>query len=185
MFNENLKGIRKRRGFTQEELAARVHVVRQTVSKWEKGLSSIAKGNMTEERFMGSIRRYVQFLVNDAAQRKTGIVFPAEERRGKGKKRKTNAFGKCPFCGKDVLENTKSFYCAGWKDGCKFSVWKDSLKAYAVEVDGGFVKKLLKEKKSERISVMLPQTGEAGTAVFILNTEKGGQIEMMDFMRNE
>ena len=47
------------------------------------------------------------------------------------------------------------------------------------------MKKLLKEKKSERVSVMLPQTGEAGTAVFILSTDKGGQIEMMDFIRNE
>lgn len=39
MFNENLKTLRKLKGFTQEELAIRVNVVRQTVSKWEKGLS--------------------------------------------------------------------------------------------------------------------------------------------------
>ncbi len=39
MFSENLKTLRKQRGFTQEELAARLNVVRQTVSKWEKGLS--------------------------------------------------------------------------------------------------------------------------------------------------
>ena len=39
MFNENLKTIRKQRGFTQEDLAIKVNVVRQTVSKWEKGLS--------------------------------------------------------------------------------------------------------------------------------------------------
>ena len=39
MFSENLKAIRKTKGYTQEELAIKVHVVRQTVSKWEKGLS--------------------------------------------------------------------------------------------------------------------------------------------------
>ena len=39
MFHENLKALRKDRGLSQEELAARLHVVRQTVSKWEKGLS--------------------------------------------------------------------------------------------------------------------------------------------------
>lgn len=39
MFNENLKMLRKSKGFTQEELAIKVNVVRQTVSKWEKGLS--------------------------------------------------------------------------------------------------------------------------------------------------
>ena len=39
MFNENLKTIRKAKGYTQEELAIKIHVVRQTISKWEKGLS--------------------------------------------------------------------------------------------------------------------------------------------------
>lgn len=39
MFNENLKIIRKAKGYTQEELAIKIHVVRQTISKWEKGLS--------------------------------------------------------------------------------------------------------------------------------------------------
>ena len=39
MLAENIKAIRKQRGMTQEELATRLNVVRQTVSKWEKGLS--------------------------------------------------------------------------------------------------------------------------------------------------
>jgi len=39
MFQENLKALRKSKGMTQEELATRLNVVRQTVSKWEKGLS--------------------------------------------------------------------------------------------------------------------------------------------------
>ena len=77
----------------------------QTTGKWEKGLSSIAKGKMTEERFMASIRRYVQFLIQDAASgRRADVIFPEEQVRGK--RRKTNAFGKCPFCGRDILENS-------------------------------------------------------------------------------
>jgi putative transcriptional regulator len=39
MLNENLKTLRKARVLSQEELAVRLNVVRQTVSKWEKGLS--------------------------------------------------------------------------------------------------------------------------------------------------
>ncbi|MBR3607054.1 MAG: helix-turn-helix transcriptional regulator [Lachnospiraceae bacterium] len=39
MFNENLKNLRKKKGFSQEELAVKLNVVRQTISKWEKGLS--------------------------------------------------------------------------------------------------------------------------------------------------
>ena len=39
MLNENIKALRKNKGLTQDELAIRLNVVRQTVSKWEKGLS--------------------------------------------------------------------------------------------------------------------------------------------------
>ena len=39
MLNENIKAIRKSKGLSQEELAIKLNVVRQTVSKWERGLS--------------------------------------------------------------------------------------------------------------------------------------------------
>ena len=39
MFSENLRTLRKAKGLSQEELAIRLNVVRQTISKWEKGLS--------------------------------------------------------------------------------------------------------------------------------------------------
>ena len=37
MLNENIKRIRKSKGLSQEELAIKLNVVRQTVSKWENG----------------------------------------------------------------------------------------------------------------------------------------------------
>ena len=39
MLNENLKTIRKSKGLSQQELAVKLNVVRQTVSKWEQGVS--------------------------------------------------------------------------------------------------------------------------------------------------
>lgn len=39
MFHENLRTLRKEKGFSQEELASKLNVVRQTVSKWEKAQS--------------------------------------------------------------------------------------------------------------------------------------------------
>ena len=39
MLNENIKAIRKSKGFSQQELAIKLNVVRQTISKWEQGLS--------------------------------------------------------------------------------------------------------------------------------------------------
>lgn len=39
MLSDNIKRVRKSKGLSQEELAIKLNVVRQTVSKWEKGLS--------------------------------------------------------------------------------------------------------------------------------------------------
>ncbi len=39
MLNENMKAIRKSKGLSQQELAVKLNIVRQTVSKWEQGLS--------------------------------------------------------------------------------------------------------------------------------------------------
>ena len=39
MLHENIQAMRKAKGLSQEELAIRLHVVRQTISKWERGLS--------------------------------------------------------------------------------------------------------------------------------------------------
>jgi len=39
MLKENIKAIRKQKGLSQEELGVKLNVVRQTVSKWERGLS--------------------------------------------------------------------------------------------------------------------------------------------------
>ena len=39
MLNENIRNLRKQKGLSQVDLALRLHVVRQTVSKWESGLS--------------------------------------------------------------------------------------------------------------------------------------------------
>ena len=39
MFKDNIKAIRKSKGLSQEEVAIKLNVVRQTISKWEQGLS--------------------------------------------------------------------------------------------------------------------------------------------------
>lgn len=155
----------------------------QTTGKWEKGLSSIAKGKMTEERFLESIRRYVRFLVDDAAQHKKDVVFEAE--RPREKRSRVQGLGKCPLCGKGkILENSRSYYCTEWKNGCKFSLWKDSTEPYGILLDAPKVKRLLKGEKLEKIPVVLPQTGERGTADLILSPDRSGRVELMNVTRS-
>ena len=108
----------------------------ETTGKWEKWLSDIAyyRGDSPEqlpERFMQGIRRYSAFLVDAAATASAEVVFEKEAPKGKyASKSKLKKLGRpCPLCGKgEVQENSKAFGCSQWKDGCKFTVWKDALK---------------------------------------------------------
>jgi len=42
--------------------------------------------------------------------------------------------GTCPRCGKPVIEGKLGYGCTGFKDGCKFSIWKNSKQKYLAKV---------------------------------------------------
>ena len=57
MLNENIKMLRKSKGLSQEELAVKLNVVRQTISKWENGLSVPDSDMLISIRSIGYICR--------------------------------------------------------------------------------------------------------------------------------
>ena len=65
MLSENLKHFRKAKGLSQEELAIKLHIVRQTVSKWEKGLSVPDSGMLI--RFAEALDTSVTELLGETA----------------------------------------------------------------------------------------------------------------------
>ena len=148
-----------------------------TTGKWEKGLGSIAKGSMQAEKFMASINRYVVYLVNYAAENAADITI--EDKRKRKRSAKVKSLGKCPLCGADVYENTKAYYCGGWKKGCKFTLWKNSLERYGVELTDELISKLMKDGVVKDLPVVKAQTGEKCRAELIYNKEKG-ILELMD-----
>ncbi len=102
----------------------------ETTGKWEQALEKIAQGKGDSERFMEGIRRLATFLTGYAAQNAPDVAFEREERRGKGKKRtnqKTIGMN-CPLCKEgQITENDKAFGCSRWREGCKFTIWKDCV----------------------------------------------------------
>jgi len=158
----------------------------ETTGRWEKGLSSISKGSMNPDRFMGSIEKFVRFLVDNAQSSPKDIVFAAEKPgNGKGakKSRKSASLGKCPVCGGDVLENSKSFYCAGWKKGCKFNIWKNSVKNYNYEITSSDISNLLSGKAVKDIQLILPDTKEKAAAELILDIQSASTVRFINLRR--
>ena len=48
----------------------------------------------------------------------------------------SNSLGKCPFCGSDVLDGSKNFYCSAYKSGCKFVIFKNTYCHFSFVKDG-------------------------------------------------
>ena len=99
----------------------------ETTGRWERALSEIARGKDGEPRFREGIARLAAFLVQHAASA-PDVAFEAEQRRGKGTKRVKDMGIACPVCGQGKMaENCKGFYCTRYREGCKFTIWKDHL----------------------------------------------------------
>ncbi len=114
----------------------------ETTGKWEKGLNSIYKGTMVSERFMGSILRYVRYIIEQCIKNKLPVTFPRNP--AKQVTSSLPSFGKCPRCSEGlILENSKSFYCSEWKRDCKFTIWKNALQNDGVEITGEMIQSLL------------------------------------------
>jgi DNA topoisomerase-3 len=49
---------------------------------------------------------------------------PARHAAATSPRARSGGLGNCPLCGAEVREQQKSFSCNGWKQGCKFVIWK-------------------------------------------------------------
>lgn len=103
----------------------------ELTGKWELALSNIALNKSDPVRFMDGIRNMTRYLVDCAAHTDKQGSFTPEERRGQSKSSGKQAHSVpdavCPLCGKPVQQNEKAFGCSGWREGCRFTLWKNCL----------------------------------------------------------
>ncbi len=164
----------------------------EMTGKWEKSLEKIYLEGMDPKRFMGSIERYVRYIVGEAANKKD-VVFEQEQRSyGKQRKytRKTSgenessaakiSLGTCPLCQGQIYKNSKAYYCSSWKNGCKFTIWQDGLDRYGQKLTDEMMTELLKGDKLH-MNIVLPQTHEKGEADLVL--AKDGSLDMQNFKK--
>jgi DNA topoisomerase-3 len=124
----------------------------ELTGKWEQGLSAIARGEMSSDRFMESINGYIGQIVTQVRGEKPAVKFSKNhdddegssglgesltQAKGKGKagaKAKTAApVGLCPACRQgQVLPNSKGYGCSKWQAGCKFFIGKIAGKSLTV-----------------------------------------------------
>ena len=110
----------------------------------EKTLADIEKGKFKKEDFLNLIFEFtknsVEKIKNDSSMlHKFKVEIPngAEE------------VGKCPVCGNSIIEGEKGFGCVNWKNGCKYTIWKNDkfIESMGKKVTKEMVELLLKNGK--------------------------------------
>ena len=110
----------------------------------EKTLSDIEKGKFKKEDFLNFIIEFTKDSVNKIKNDDSMLHrFKVELPEG------TEEIGKCPICGNPVIEGTKGYGCTNWRNGCKFTIWKNDkfIAALGKKVSKEMVELLLKNGK--------------------------------------
>ena len=124
-------------------------------AEWEDRLGAVERGELAPEDFMAGITAMLTGLVR--SYRNVAVAPSPLSESGRA------GIGKCPRCGKNVVEGKKSFYCEGYHDtpSCGFALWKN---------DRFFTNK--RKELTKKIAASLLKTGRA--AVTGLFSEKKG-----------
>ncbi|GAA0088636.1 DNA topoisomerase [Clostridium perfringens] len=146
----------------------------------EKTLSDIERGKVKKEDFLNLIKNFtiegVKAIKNDDSMAKH---FKVEAPEG------VEVLGKCPNCGNPVIEGERGFGCVNWKNGCKYTIWKNDkyIASFGKQVTPQMVKLLLANGKVG-FRNLKSKKGNTFAAYFIYekDEEKGYFTWKMEFI---
>lgn len=94
---------------------------------WWAIQEDIKEGRATADTLTGSVLDMINKMLKSEYPKIDMSLIPDKyKRKGGGVKREP--VGVCPRCGKPVIEGKQGFGCSGWKEGCKFVLWKTSMR---------------------------------------------------------
>lgn len=108
----------------------------------EKTLSDIEKKKFDQKDFLDIIRNFTTQAVLDIKDDTvfaSKVVLPDD----------VEVIGVCPECGNPIVESDKAFGCSNWRNGCRYTIWKNDsfIEALGKKVSKDMVKLLLQNGK--------------------------------------
>ncbi|OWT48566.1 type IA DNA topoisomerase [Bacillus sp. K2I17] len=141
----------------------------ELTAKWEGYLRKIGKKQGSKDIFVSQTSEFIKDLIEGATESIGEMKIDNKIQEMKAK----DTVGKCPKCGKDVV-NRKTFYgCSGYKEGCKFSMSGEYLTKKISEANA---KKLLEGKKTGLIKKMKGKSGKEFDGY--LKLSQSGRLEL-------
>lgn len=150
-----------------------------TTGHWEQILNKVKFGEISPDEASAYMKKQVENLIQDI--------------KGVNKVSYGNAtmdrqiVMTCPGCGKDIIAGPRNYYCAGYRDGCKYSMMKSFLGADFSPEDiktlfsGGIIEKTLTKKdKSAKWNQKLKFNTTEGKLDFVIAQEEEIDIHCPD-----
>ncbi len=134
----------------------------EMTAEWEEGLRQIEEGQNAAAAWLEGIKNSTREVVQIAKEQKASSAV--------GQNREI--LGKCPLCGKDVIEGKKGYGCSGYKEGCKFVIWKEIA---GKKITAKQAKDLLAKRKTAVIKGFKSKNGKKFDAALKLSGE--GRVE--------
>jgi DNA topoisomerase-3 len=125
---------------------------------WEKALTDIQAGTAKAEEFKDGIIKFTRQIVDLARSQKSSNY------TGPGR----NSLGKCPLCGRDIVEFPKSYSCNGYREGCSLVIWK-SIAGQKITV--AHAQTLLQTGKTAVLKGFKSKTGKDFEATLVLGQD--------------
>lgn len=142
---------------------------------WENRLGDLEESGSKPafEKFMSDSVEYAHELIKFIQEKKGGGTSISASA-------KTEPIGKCPACGKDVLESRIGYSCTGYKEGCKMTIFYDTLKNFGhSKITKTEAKSLLKDQKAN--VKLRSKAGNDYTKDVTLVQEEGRWLVKVDF----
>ncbi|MEK5394107.1 DNA topoisomerase [Margalitia sp. FSL K6-0131] len=129
---------------------------------FENMLLDVQNNQMSKDKFYSNLETLVKNIATEIRQNIKEVATDTSVKE---------VVARCPKCGKDMYEGTKNYYCSGYKDGCKTSLWKNGLEKLGKKnITVREAKKLL---SGEKVKVNLKsQSGTSYQKEVIFNKEK-------------
>lgn len=119
----------------------------ENTGKWEYDLDNIRKGNGdakdVESRMESSLNEQVASVTKQTVSGMASVGqggYPPKKATGAFAKDTAKGIGTCPLCGNPITENQKAFGCTNWKNGCKYTIWKNFM---GTKISAADAKKLI------------------------------------------
>ncbi|MFY0521086.1 DNA topoisomerase [Lysinibacillus sp. UGB7] len=136
----------------------------ELTAQWEKELEEIRNGKSSKS-FMDGIKNFANIIIEEAKSLKVNSEDFIQ------------TYGKCPTCGKNILLNRTSYYCSGYKEGCKFFIWATQ---FHKNITPKMLEQLLLKGKTSKLTFSSQKsTKSAYKAKLILPKNlDGGKLEL-------